>query len=130
MAALQMLGQIESELTTVPYFAGERFTTVDAVFGPLFRYFDVFEQFEDFGFFARTPVRASRAALFARAFSPGRCQPGLSSIAPCFLAGTQKCAVQPHPAAPGRMTRPNWRPSGEREPTRFSATRAESWPTA
>ena len=40
---------------------------VDAVFGPVFRYFDVFEQFENFGFFARTPrVVAWRAALAAR----------------------------------------------------------------
>lgn len=60
--------QIEVELSTGPYFAGERFTMVDAVFGPVFRYFDVFEQFEDFGFFARTPrVRAWREALAARA---------------------------------------------------------------
>jgi glutathione S-transferase len=42
------------ELTTGPYFAGERFTMADAVFAPVFRYFDVFEQSEDFGFFART----------------------------------------------------------------------------
>jgi len=40
---------------------------VDVVFGPVFRYFDVFEQFEDFGFFTHTPrVRAWRAALAAR----------------------------------------------------------------
>ena len=60
--------RIESELTTGPFFSGERFTIVDAVFGPVFRYFDVFEQFEDFGFFASTPrVSAWRAALAARA---------------------------------------------------------------
>lgn len=59
--------QLEAELAKGPSFAGERFTLVDAVFGPVFRYFDVFEQFEDFGFFARTPrVRAWRAALAAR----------------------------------------------------------------
>jgi glutathione S-transferase len=61
------LEQLEAELAKGPYFAGERFTLVDAAFGPVFRYFDVFEQFEDFGFFARTPrVRAWRAALAAR----------------------------------------------------------------
>lgn len=59
--------RIDAELTTGPHFAGARFTMVDAVFGPVFRYFDVFEQFEDFGFFARTPrVAAWRAALAAR----------------------------------------------------------------
>ena len=60
--------RIDAELTTGPYFAGERFTMVDAVFGPVFRYFDVFEEFEDFAFFDRTPrVAAWRAALAARA---------------------------------------------------------------
>jgi glutathione S-transferase len=59
---------IECELTSEPYFAGERFAMVDAAFAPVFRYFDVFEQLADFGFFARTPhVQAWRAALSARA---------------------------------------------------------------
>jgi len=59
--------QIEAELDAGPYFAGNRFTMVDAVFGPVFRYFDVFERFEDFGFFAHTPrVRAWRAGLAVR----------------------------------------------------------------
>jgi glutathione S-transferase len=59
--------QVEFELGEGPYFAGERFTLVDAVFAPVFRYFDVFELCEDFGFFVRTPrVRAWRLALAAR----------------------------------------------------------------
>jgi glutathione S-transferase len=50
-----------------PYFAGPRFSLVDAAFGPVFRYFDVFETFVDLGIFATTPkVRAWRAALAAR----------------------------------------------------------------
>jgi glutathione S-transferase len=50
-----------------PYFAGERFSLVDAAFGPVFRYFDVFETFIDPGVFAATPkVRAWRAALAER----------------------------------------------------------------
>jgi len=49
------------------YFAGESFSLVDAAFGPVFRYFDVFETFIDPGIFAATPkVRAWRAALAAR----------------------------------------------------------------
>jgi len=43
--------QIEAVLPAGPYFSGERFSIVDAVFGPVFRYFDVFDTIEDFGFF-------------------------------------------------------------------------------
>jgi glutathione S-transferase len=50
-----------------PWFDGERFGLVDAVFGPVFRYFDVFEQIGDFGFFDATPrVSAWRRALSQR----------------------------------------------------------------
>jgi glutathione S-transferase len=50
-----------------PFFAGERFTLVDAVFGPIFRYFDVFDLLADTGVFAATPkLRAWRATLAAR----------------------------------------------------------------
>jgi glutathione S-transferase len=38
-----------------PYFEGAQFSVVDAVFGPVFRYFDVFDQIEDFGFFTHSP---------------------------------------------------------------------------
>jgi glutathione S-transferase len=51
-----------------PYFSGARFSVVDAVFAPVFRYFDVFEQVGEKGFFAHTPrVRAWREMLAARA---------------------------------------------------------------
>jgi glutathione S-transferase len=60
--------QIEQALTDAgPYFAGATFGLVDAVFGPVFRYFDVFEQLDEESFFAATPkVRAWRAALARR----------------------------------------------------------------
>jgi glutathione S-transferase len=62
--------QLEAALTATadgPYFAGARFSMVDAVFGPVFRYFEVFDAIDDFGFFAHTPkLRAWRAALAAR----------------------------------------------------------------
>lgn len=36
----------------------------DAILGPVFRYFDVFEEFGEFGFFKHTPrVRVWRTAL-------------------------------------------------------------------
>ncbi len=49
------------------FFAGDRFTLVDATFGPIFRYFDVFDTIADTGIFGDTPkLRAWRAALAAR----------------------------------------------------------------
>jgi len=50
-----------------PWFGGARFSIVDAVFGPVWRYFDTFERIGDFGFFAATPkLRAWRARLAQR----------------------------------------------------------------
>jgi len=60
-------GRLEAELGEGPYFAGERFSLVDAVFAPAFRYFDVFDRFVDLGVFAGlTKVQAWRRALAAR----------------------------------------------------------------
>ena len=59
--------RVDEALGQGPYFAGARFSLVDAVFGPVFRYFDVFDAIADTGLFARTPkVRAWRAALARR----------------------------------------------------------------
>ncbi len=59
--------QIESALAAGPFCAGEHFSMVDVVFGPVFRYFDTLDAIEDFGFFVAAPkVRAWRAALAAR----------------------------------------------------------------
>jgi glutathione S-transferase len=64
-AALQRL---EAALGAGPWFAGARFGLVDAAFGPVFRYFDVLDEVDDFGGWAGLPkLRAWRAALSARA---------------------------------------------------------------
>jgi glutathione S-transferase len=61
-------GQIEAELGEGPFFEGQIFTLVDAVFGPVFRYFDVFDAIGDFAFFWNTPkLQAWRQALASRA---------------------------------------------------------------
>ncbi|MBI5461416.1 MAG: glutathione S-transferase family protein [Gammaproteobacteria bacterium] len=61
------MSQLESELGSGPYFAGAQFSIVDAVFGPIFRYFDVFDTVADFGVFRHTPkVRAWRQNLGER----------------------------------------------------------------
>lgn len=50
-----------------PYFSGASFSIVDAVFGPVFRYFDVLERAGETVFFEKLPkVRAWRAVLAAR----------------------------------------------------------------
>ncbi|HEV2547491.1 MAG TPA: glutathione S-transferase family protein [Stellaceae bacterium] len=58
---------LERHLGEGRYFAGSRFHLVDAVFGPIFRYFDTFEAIADFDFFKERPkVRTWRAALSER----------------------------------------------------------------
>lgn len=58
---------VEAVLGAGPYFAGPRFSLVDAVFAPIFRYFDVFDTIAETGIFAGTPkVTAWRADLAAR----------------------------------------------------------------
>ena len=50
-----------------PWFDGTTFSLVDAVFGPVFRYFDVFDEIGDFGILAGKPKLAQwRANLAAR----------------------------------------------------------------
>ena len=59
--------RLEAELETGPYFAGDRFSLVDVVFGPVFRYFDVFDQIGAFGILADLPkVDSWRQALGSR----------------------------------------------------------------
>ncbi len=61
------LAQIEVALGEGPYFAGESFSIVDAVFGPAFRYFDAFDTIDDFGFRDGLPkMQRWRRALAAR----------------------------------------------------------------
>jgi glutathione S-transferase len=60
-------GQIERRLGDGPYFDGARFSLVDAVFGPVFRYFDVFDRIGDFGILAdKAKLHGWRSALAQR----------------------------------------------------------------
>jgi glutathione S-transferase len=59
-----------------PWFDGTRFSLVDAVFGPVFRYFDAFDRIADFGILAGLPkTEAWRAALSARPSVQGAVSP-------------------------------------------------------
>jgi len=58
--------RLEGSLGPAPWFDGD-FSLVDAAFGPVFRYFDVFDRIGDFGILAGKPkVAAWRKALAAR----------------------------------------------------------------
>lgn len=60
-------GQLEKRLSPGPWFDGERFSLVDVVFAPVFRYFDAFEKIREFGVLPDKPrVAAWRSALAAR----------------------------------------------------------------
>ena len=63
----QKFATVEAELEDGPYFAGNQFSLVDAVFAPIFRYFDVFDTISDSAIFDGLPrVSAWRKALAER----------------------------------------------------------------
>jgi len=63
----QRIARLEARVAAAPWFDGENFSLVDAVFGPVFRYFDVFDEIADFGILADKPTLARwRKALAAR----------------------------------------------------------------
>ena len=63
----QKFARLEARVTAAPWFDGETFSLVDAVFGPVFRYFDVLDAIGDFGILADKPkVARWRASLAAR----------------------------------------------------------------
>ena len=65
----EKFGRLEERLDpSGPYFDGQRFSLVDAVFGPVFRYFDVFDRIGDLGVLSGKPKCAAwRLALASRA---------------------------------------------------------------
>jgi glutathione S-transferase len=51
----QRFARLEARVAASPWFDGESFSLVDAVFGPVFRYFDVFDEIADFGILKGKP---------------------------------------------------------------------------
>lgn len=51
----QRFARLEARVVATPWFDGEHFSLVDAVFGPVFRYFDVFDGIADFGILTAKP---------------------------------------------------------------------------
>ena len=59
--------RLEARVVVSSWFDGENFSLVDAVFGPVFRYFDVFDDIGDFGILAhKLKLARWRASLAAR----------------------------------------------------------------
>ncbi len=64
----ERFARLESRLVAAPWFDGDAFSLVDAVFAPAFRYFDVFDAIGDFGILANKPKIARwRKSLRERA---------------------------------------------------------------
>ena len=100
---------IEAVLGTGPFFGGARFSIVDAVFGPVFRYFDVLDAMDDFAFFRDLPkVTAWRARLAARESVRRAVRPEYPSLLTAFLRDrgselSRRMAMQD--PQPGSLTR-------------------------
>ena len=63
----QRFARLEARVEAAPWFDGRVFSLVDAVFGPVFRYFDLFDDIGEFGILAKKPKLAGwRQALAAR----------------------------------------------------------------
>ncbi|WP_375780795.1 glutathione S-transferase family protein [Bradyrhizobium sp. ma5] len=87
-AVTAKFARVEVALDAGPFFAGDRFSLVDAVFAPVFRYFDLFDQLTDLAVFAHTPkLRAWRSALAQRPSVRSAVSPEYPALLHAFLVG-------------------------------------------
>lgn len=78
--------RIEGELGQGAYFSGQTFSIVDAVFAPIFRYFDVFDQIADLGVFTDLPkTQAWRKLLSERPSVIAAVRPDYPLLLQAFL---------------------------------------------
>ncbi|MER9455497.1 glutathione S-transferase family protein [Mesorhizobium sp. M0478] len=83
-----MFDRLEDELADQagPWFNGERFCLVDAVYGPVFRYLDAFDRIGNFGILdGKLRVQAWRKALSERASIKGAVAPDYPQRLRLFL---------------------------------------------
>jgi glutathione S-transferase len=81
------LALLEKRLVATPWFDGESFSLVDAVFGPAFRYFDVIDAIGDFGIFANKPKLVQwRKQLAARPSIQNAVSADYNALLRAFLA--------------------------------------------
>ena len=87
--------EIEAALGAAPWFAGAQFSMVDAAFGPVFRYFDVFDDIGVGGIPDDLPkVAAWRAALAERPSVRNAIDDGYSERLRLFLIGRESWISQ------------------------------------
>lgn len=80
------LAQLEEALGEGSFFAGEAFGMVDAAFGPVFRYFDVFDGIGEFSFWdGLLKVPRWREALATRPSVVGAVRPDYPELLRIFL---------------------------------------------
>jgi glutathione S-transferase len=83
---VQRFARLEARLVAAPWFDGEAFSLVDAVFGPVFRYFDIFDEIGDFGILAGKPKLARwRKSLAERPSMRKAVGPGYPALLSDFL---------------------------------------------
>ncbi len=94
-----MFARLEAELGDGPFFAGERFSLVDAVFAPVFRYFDAFDRLGFSGMLDGKPkVAAWRKALAARPSVQGAVMEDFPERLMRFLEAKNGVLVRREPA--------------------------------
>ncbi|MCC8967954.1 glutathione S-transferase family protein [Bradyrhizobium sp. Pear76] len=87
-AVAAKFARVEAALGAGPFFAGEKFSLVDAVFAPIFRYFDLFDQLTDLAVFTHTTkLRAWRSALAQRPSVRSAVSPDYPALLHAFLVG-------------------------------------------
>lgn len=85
-AVAAKFGRVEETLGDGPFFAGESFSLVDAVFAPIFRYFDLFDQLTDLKIWGDLPkVRTWRANLARRSSVISAAAPNYGELLHAFL---------------------------------------------
>jgi glutathione S-transferase len=82
----QKFARLEERIEASPWFDGQNFSLVDAVFGPAFRYFDAFDEIADFGILAGKPkLTRWRGALAARASVRSAVRPDYPALLRDFI---------------------------------------------
>lgn len=82
----EKFARLEAALGEGPYFAGTRFSVVDAVFAPVFRYFEVFDTITDLAVFDGLPkLQSRRKALALRPSVVGAVVPDYADRLHAFL---------------------------------------------
>jgi glutathione S-transferase len=82
----QRFARLDARVAASPWFDSESFSLVDAVFGPVFRYFNVFDEIADFGILSGKPKLARwRTALAARPSVRAAVSPDYPALLRAFI---------------------------------------------